>query len=148
MTKVLRDDSGQFLLLTGVIISIGMVILLIFLNQSSIAGHSSADSIMSFPKNDIRDIRNETIGEAYLIGERENKNTLHNTSMKMNMFNASFNQYASNVTRLFEEKGCSVNLTAVPALDNSTISNATIYIYYNNGETRYFENITVKIPQV
>jgi hypothetical protein len=143
-----RDDSGQFLLLTGVIISIGMVILLIFLNQSSIAGHSSADSIMSFPKSDIRDIRNETIGEAYLIGDRENKNTSHNSSMKMNMFNASFSQFASNVTRLYEEKGCLVNLTAVPALDNGTISNATISIYYNNGETLYFENVTVKIPEV
>ena len=64
MNPILKnDDSGQFILLTSIIVVVGMVIILVFLNQSLMAGHSSAESIMNFPKNDIRDIRSVTLSE-------------------------------------------------------------------------------------
>jgi aromatic ring-cleaving dioxygenase len=142
-----KDDSGQFLLLSGVIISLGLVILLIFVNQSSMGGYSSADSILSFPKNDIRDIRAETVYEAQAIGAGENLNQYlvgyDNTTrgpQRKAMYEQSFKWYADNVTRLMAEKGTVVNLNSTAGLDGQRISNATIRIYYNNGETKYSED--------
>ncbi|HTY91829.1 MAG TPA: hypothetical protein VMC84_11685 [Methanocella sp.] len=145
------DDSGQFLLLTGVVISIGMVILLIFLNQSSMGGYSSSDSIMSFPKNDIRDLRIETINEAISLGARENNNPYYgyNNStrgqIRSDMFNASFIGYASDIASLSARNGYLASVSAIPGVENQTISNATVSVYYNNGETMYNETLTVVI---
>lgn len=149
---MLKDDSGQFLLLSGVIISLGMVILLIFINQSSMAGHSSSDSIMSFPKNDIRDIRTETVEEVQWIALRENNNPYligYNATTRgphrQDMFNESFVRYAKDLSGLIAEKGCMVNVTCSPELNDQNISSAMIGIYYNNGETIYSEDFWVNI---
>ena len=136
--------------MTGVIISIGMVILLLFINQSSMAGHSSSDSIMSFPKNDIREIRTETIQEATYLGVNENNNQyLGNISprgqLRSDAFNTSFLYYASNLTNLTAVNGCLVNVSAMPSIDSDYIKNATISIYYNNGETMYNETMILNI---
>jgi hypothetical protein len=136
----------------GIIISIGMVILLIFVNQSSMGGRSSSDSILSFPKNDIRDIRAETISEAQLIAASENLNPYDmdydnstRGSHRQAMYNQSFKWYADNLTSLMAEKGTVVNLKSAPGLNDQKICNATVSIYYNNGETMYSEDFVVSI---
>jgi hypothetical protein len=154
--RMLREDtSGQFILLTGIIISIGMVILLLYLNQSSMAGHSSSDSIMSFPKNDIRDIRQETLAEAVALGIAENDNDHYEVSnaslrgqARMNGFNASFINYSRDLTNIYALEGCLVDVSAIPYLDNQSIKNASVCIYYYNSETLYSENTSVTIKQV
>jgi hypothetical protein len=150
MVKISHDDSGQFLLLTGIIISVGMIILLIFINQSSMGGYSSSDSIMNFPKNDIRDIRSETLSEAFAIGQLENNNLYAAFPMtkgqhRLDGFNASFNDYAWDIQNLTAANGCMVNVSAVPLIHNDTIANATIWIYYNNSETEYNETMVVNV---
>jgi hypothetical protein len=148
---MLKDDSGQFLLLSGIIISLGLVILLIFVSQSSVAGRSSSDSILSFPKNDIRDIRAETIAEVQSIGMGENLNpytsetNLTRGQHRQDMFNQSFERYATDLTGLMAEKGSVLNVKSVPEVKDQTISNATVSIYYYNGETRYYEKFRVSI---
>lgn len=148
-----RDDSGQFILLMSIIVAIGLVIVLVFLNQSMMAGHSSAVSIMEFPKNDIRDIRATTLDEAAAIGKSAN--------VKINasplaydddrdafgqMFDAQFTGYAAQVKELYAEEGTMVNISwasyvrEVKVSDTTLIypgDNATISLYYYNGETSY-----------
>lgn len=144
--RMVQDDSGQFLLLSAVIISLGLVILLIFVNQSSIAGHSSSESIMSFPKNDIRDIRAETVGEVKTISWSLNQfNNSTTGQQKIDTFNAEFARYAADIENLSAEKGCVVDVASVPQVKDKVIDNATVTIYYNNGETMYSEDFLVDI---
>lgn len=128
-----NDDSGQFLLLSAIIISVGMVILLVFINQSSMAGHSSSDSIMSFPKNDLRDISSETSNEIYQLGMAQNAST----------FNNSAALYAADIQSLYRQKGTLVNVSCIAGVNNTVVKNATLLIDYYDGETLYHENTTI-----
>jgi len=150
------DDSGQFILLMSIVVVIGMIILLVFFNQSLMAGHSSAESIMDFPKNDIRDLRSTTLSEATQIGNEANTyiNSSQNTSQSAfnNAFDANFNNYTSQLQEIFEEQGTTVEVYDNTSLMSVNLSNgktiylgysATINLYYNNGETSYDDNTTV-----
>lgn len=149
------DDSGQFILLMSIVVAIGLVIVLVFLNQSMMAGHSSSVSIMDFPKNDIRDIRAVTLDEASSIGSRSNAQIngsplvyLNDNDAFNHMFDVQFANYTTQVRDLYAEQGTIVDITntnavrQVPLGNNSTGyiypgDNTTISFYYYNGETSY-----------
>lgn len=127
-----------------------MIILLVFFNQSLMAGHSSAESITDFPKNDIRDFRAVVLNEALQIGNETNAeiNSSQNTDQGAfnSTFEAMFNTFISQTQEIFEEQGTTVGVSydnvVVPVTlsDNQTIYlgyNTTINLYYNNGETSY-----------
>ena len=157
MNSILKDDdSGQFILLMSVVVAIGLVILLVFLNQSMLAGHSSAQSIMDFPKNDIRDLRSATLSEAQFMVNNVNNQINsspssynNNTTAFDTLFNGSFNNYIQQVQSIFEAQGTFVNVTyqntVIPfnltyrnqSYNISYCNNTTINLYYNNGETSY-----------
>ncbi len=141
------DDSGQFILLMSVVVAIGLVILLVFFNQSLMAGYSSSQSIMDFPKNDIRDFRSETVSEAYILGNNINGNLLGNNDQNAfnNSFNDNFTRYRDQIQDLSMEHGTVVNVTWQNAVggQNYKCENITLNLYYNNGETSYGENTVV-----
>jgi hypothetical protein len=150
------DDSGQFILLMSIIVAIGMVIILIFFNQSLMAGHSSAQSIMDFPKDDIRDLKSETVNEAQALGLSANSGIMliknDSTTAFNDSFNGPFNTYIDQIQDIFAQQGTMVdvtyrvNLKPVAAPGNKTLyigENMTINLYYNNGETSYDDNNTV-----
>jgi hypothetical protein len=150
------DDSGQFILLMSIIVAIGLVIILVFLNQSLMAGYSSSQSIMNFPKNDIRDFRSVTVGEASQIGIETNSyiNSSHDTDPNAfnNTFSTKFSQFINQTEEIFQQQGTVVGVdynntvTPVTLSNNQTVymgDNTTINLYYNNGETSYDDNTTV-----
>jgi hypothetical protein len=137
------DNTGQWLLLMAVVVGAGMAILLVFINQSMMAGFASSGAILDFPKNDIREIRSETIGEATEIGKTENMDGTITLDEKKINFNAAFNQYCSDLTR-FYAPGAIVSVSCVDMKTNTlVIEKVTLKIYYNDGNTAYTENIDV-----
>jgi hypothetical protein len=150
-----KDDSGQFLLLTSIVVSIGLVILLIYMNQSSVAGHASSESIMNFPKNDIRELKAETVNQAYLtavdVNEDPSLGALGGTG-RQDAFNDSFKVYIAEVKSFYLEKGANVNITnlgcsfnASEAPANQTLQTVNLSIYYDDSETTYDEVDSVNI---
>jgi hypothetical protein len=150
------DDSGQFILLMSIIVAIGLVIILVFLNQSLMAGHSSAQSIMDFPKNDIRDFRSVTLSEASQIGAETNSyiNSTHDTDPNAfnNIYSTKFSQFINQTQEIFQQQGTTVGIDYNNSVMPVTLSDdrivylgdsATINLYYNNGETSYDDNTTV-----
>lgn len=138
------DDSGQWLLLGAMIIAVGLAVLIVFVNQSVLAGHSASASIMDFPKNDIREFRAETMNEAYLIGADANaKGT--NLNDRRARFKTSFGQYASDTVQAYAALGANVNIKYEEGLNLSvmpggqSLDNVTLLLYYNNGDTKYNE---------
>ncbi|WP_424357881.1 hypothetical protein [Methanocella sp. MCL-LM] len=142
------DNDGQWILLIAVIISIGMAVLLVFVNQSVLAGHSSATSIMDFPKNDIRDLRSETVSETYILGTRANE--APDFDKRKQWFDSNFTRFAKDESRLMEYRGAVLNVSYLNMGYNASahpnirqIENITLNIYYNNGNTMYNETTIV-----
>lgn len=139
------DSSGQWLLLMAVIAGVGMTVLLVYVNQSVMAGYASSGSMLDFPKNDLREIRAETINEATVIGT--SANTKGATILdKKNLFDADFKQYTDDLSRMYSMSGTHLVITydEIP-LSTLMIEKITLHIYYNNGETEYTENAVVYI---
>ena len=57
------NDDAQWIILMGFLISFSLFFLAIVINQSTVVGQTTAESVIEFPKNDIRDVRH-VIGES------------------------------------------------------------------------------------
>ena len=137
-----KDDSGQFLLLTSIVVAVGLVVLLIFINQSSFSGYSSSESIMNFPKNDIRDLRFATSAEVQQIGIAENNNPLA-TNRAADMV-SGMAKFGTNVHNLYAQQGNVVNVTCLAINPGESpgypyLDAVQIMLNYSNGDTTYGE---------
>lgn len=104
------NDDAQWIVLMGFLISFSFFFLALIINQSTVVGQTTAESVIEFPKNDIRDVR-------YVIGE----------SVK----SQNFNIVKNDITVL------SMNRKSSVVWYNNTTT--TIDIHYNNGVTAYNE---------
>ena len=112
------NDDAQWIILMGFLISFSFFFLALVINQSTVVGQTTAESVIEFPKNDIRDVR-------HVIGQ--SVNTMNFDVVKTDITVLSMNRKGS-----------------VVEYSNFTAANATyIQIHYNNGVTEYNENWTV-----
>ncbi len=51
------NEDAQWIVLMGFIVSFSLFFLAIVLNQSTVVGQTTAEGVLEFPKNDIRDLR-------------------------------------------------------------------------------------------
>ena len=111
------NDDAQWIILMGFIVSFSFFFLALVINQSTVVGQTTAESVIEFSKNDIRDIR-DVIGESVKSGNIDVVRT-DITVLSMN------------------------RKSAVLKYTNSSTTNPTmIDIHYNNGVTEYNENWT------
>ena len=104
------NEDAQWIVLMGFLVSFSFFFLALVINQSTVVGQTTAESVIEFPKNDIRDVR-------YVIGE----------SVK----SQNFNIVKNDITVL------SMNRKSSVVWYNNTTTN--IDIHYNNGVTAYNE---------
>jgi len=109
------NDDGQWIILMAFIISIGIFFIAILLNQSVLVGQTTAEAVLEFPKADIQDLRNEV----WVI----------------------FIRNESNIDEIIEDiKGISLSRKAA-VVDIESNTTGPWKIHYNNGITRYSEEI-------
>jgi hypothetical protein len=112
------NDDAQWIILMGFIVSFSLFFLAIVINQSTVVGQSTAESVIEFPKNDIRDIRE-------VIGESVDSDALPKIKEDISVISLQ-------------------RKSAVVWYANDTGTNTTIIeIHYNNGVTTYNETRTV-----
>ena len=105
------NDDAQWIVLMGFLVSFSFFFLALIINQSTVVGQTTAESVIEFPKNDIRDVR-QVIGES------------------VNLSN-NFDVVQSDIRVL------SINRKSSIVWYNNTTT--TIDIHYNNGVTAYNE---------
>jgi FKBP-type peptidyl-prolyl cis-trans isomerase 2 len=113
------SDDAQWIVLMGFLISFSFFFLAIVINQSTVVGQTTAESVIEFPKNDIRDVR-EIIGES--------------VNVSSNFDNVKSDIRVISMTR----KGAVVDYSHSMATNNTVID-----IHYNNGVTAYNETWTL-----
>ena len=112
------NDDAQWIVLMGFIVSFSFFFLALVINQSTIVGQTTAESVIEFPKNDIRDIRE-------VIGESVKSDDLHDINDDISVISMH-------------------RKSAVVKYTNDTGTNPTIIeIHYNNGVTAYNETWTL-----
>ena len=127
----LNDDTAQWIVLMGFIISFSLFFLAVILNQSTIVGQSTAEAVSEFPKEDIRGVRNVIMQSMF---------------MDPKPF-VGFPSPYSNKTMVQEEirilsmgrQNAMVDFTERQETDGIY---TYYYIHYNNGVTEYNENWT------
>ena len=112
------NDDAQWIILMGFLVSFSFFFLAIVINQSTVVGQTTAESVIEFPKNDIRDVR-QVIRQS------------------VNVPGPDFNIVRDDITVLsMNRKGSVVNYKYFTGSDNVMF----IQIHYNNGVTEYNEN--------
>ncbi len=128
----------------------GLGVIMILLNTAVLNGHSSMLSITSFPKNDIRDLRQLSISEAVLIVGEVNSNA--SITDKAGAFNLLYGQYVNETINLYHIRCALVNISYQPCVTSiavshdsfaSLITSVTITLAYSNSDTIYREYVSV-----
>jgi hypothetical protein len=107
------NDDAQWIVLMGFLVSFSFFFLAMVINQSTVVGQTTAESVIEFPKNDIRDIRDVIIRNTTFSNEQAVKADIVSISMS--------------------RKNAVVNYTAGYRYAD---------IHYNNGVTVYDETWT------
>jgi hypothetical protein len=115
------NDDAQWIVLMGFIVSFSFFFLAMVINQSTVVGQTTAESVIEFPKSDIRDTREVAIESADSINLPVMQSDV--TIISLDKMNAV------------------VDYTIVPA-SPPLRPYMNIYIHYNNGVTEFNENWT------
>ena len=118
------NDDAQWIILMGFLVSFGLFFLALIINQSTVVGQTTAESVVEFPKNDIRDIR-------HVIKEHAENNGVINDRVHHDIINISI-----------QRKGAVVNYTLNTQYYQRLDAYNHSLIHYNNGVTTYSENWT------
>lgn len=116
------NDEAQWIVLMGFVVSFSLFFLAMILNQSTVVGQTTAESVLEFPKNDIRDVRSVIIQSASL------------PDAKLKIVQTDIRTIA------FSRKGAVVTYTRTPP--TASDSHTYISLHYNNGVTSYNETWT------
>jgi len=111
------NDDAQWIILMGFLVSFSFFFLALVINQSTVVGQSTSESVIEFPKNDIRDVRGVVIQSI----SASNTNIVSNDISVLSL------------TR----KNAVVNYSTFHDINHTFID-----MHYNNGVTEYNENWT------
>jgi hypothetical protein len=53
------NEDGQWIVLMGLLVAVGIFFLALVINQSALVGQTTSEAVLEFPKNEIRDIKCE-----------------------------------------------------------------------------------------
>jgi hypothetical protein len=128
----LSDDSAQWIVLMGFIISFSLFFLAVVLNQSTVVGQTTAEAVSEFPKEDIRGVRN-VIVESMFMSMNEPNPSIYNNKTHVQEEIRILSQGRQNAI---------VDFQAIPEPEGKF---TYYYIHYNNGVSAY--NESWKFPQ-
>ncbi len=111
------NDNAQWIVLMGFLVSLSLFFLAILINQSTLVGQTTAEGIIEFPKNDIRNAREAILNIAGEGDDPDLKEDIRNISLARN--------------------------NAVLTYDIIGVPSERVRIYFNNGITVYRETVYV-----
>ena len=120
------NDDAQWIILMGFLVSFSLFFLALVINQSTVVGQTTAESVIEFPKYDIRDIN-------HVIKEHAGINGAIGDPV-----------YDDIISLSIQRKDAVVNYTLSTTFTRSSTEDERNYsmIHYNNGVTAYSENWT------
>jgi hypothetical protein len=115
------NDDAQWIILMGFLVSFSFFFLALVINQSTVVGQTTAESVIEFPKNDIRDVHEVIIENSRI------SNDLNRSIVQTDIREISKKRLDSIVNSSFRLPN--------PPADTKTYAE----IHFNNGVTEYNE---------
>ncbi|MFY1644025.1 hypothetical protein ACK11Z_09825, partial [Methanoculleus bourgensis] len=114
--------------LMGLLVAVALFFLALIVNQSALVGQTTAEAVLEFPKNDIRDLREAVFD--YVRDYEALRNNGYDDDVKNDVIAISL-----------ERKNAVVNFTVGEKRDVSGRQLHPVTIHYNNGVTEYDETV-------
>lgn len=114
----MNNRKGQWIILSGLILALGLVSLVILLNQAMSAGYKVSAAETDFPNREITEIYEETLRTAKLV---------NNISLDDNSFNNNMTDFAKNISNIYASHGVLVEINVTK--QSSNIANLTMHYY-------------------
>jgi hypothetical protein len=123
------NEDAQWIVLMGFVVSFSFFFLAMVLNQSTVVGQTTAEAVIEFPKNDIRDVRS-VITESALLYTSKEIDSSHAIILQDDIQSLALSR-----------KDAVVWYTPINAIVTPTASDPRTHIdiHYNNGVTSYNE---------
>lgn len=146
MESLKKDTCGQWIALSGLVISIILISLAALASQAIIAGYHSSNAALEFPKEDIRELNSNTADSAKIIKNLSfDLNATNNQTIPV-IYESLFNNYSAQIEGLYAAHGQTVDVSLVSV--NSTngtygihdIDLVFVNMTYNDGRVLYRAN--------
>jgi hypothetical protein len=147
MASLINDTKGQWITLSGLTISLSLVIVAIIINQSAVTEYYSSYAVMEFPKEQIRELKTQTQETARSAAQHAwvlNNNT--SNKAVFDNFTILINNYSEQVGTIYAIHGRTVNIAIFNNTlenDNYTYTPSNIPIF--NSTNHKIENIWLNI---
>ena len=122
------NEDGQWIVLMGLLVAVALFFLALIVNQSALVGQTTAEGVLEFPKNDIRDLREAVFD--YVRDYEALRNNGYDDDVKNDVIAISL-----------ERKNAVVNFAVGEKRDVSGRDLRLVEIHYNNGVTEYDETV-------
>lgn len=138
----LRDDTkGQWIALSGLVISLIIISLALLANQAVIAGYYSSNAALELPKEDIRELNLQTRENAKMVMDLSYEiNSSSNQSMST-LYTGLFSDCSEQMRYLYAVHGESIDVSLVNVTYNTTGTSVTGQVWANitfdDGKTDY-----------
>ncbi|WP_094227900.1 hypothetical protein [Methanolobus psychrotolerans] len=143
MESMRKNTKGQWIALSGLVISLILIGLAALANQAAIAGYHSSNAALEFPKENIRELNSHTRDNARIIKDLSFEiNSTSNETIPF-IFEQLFDNYSTQIQNLYASHGETADVSLVSI--NSTngtfgiddIDLIFVNITYNDGSTHY-----------
>jgi hypothetical protein len=121
------NEEGQWIVLMGLLVAVGIFFLALIINQSALVGQTTAEGVLEFPKNDIRDLREAIFDYVDRFG---NANNPSSQAVRQDIIAISL-----------ERKNAVVDFDVESPQNISGRLLYPVTIHYNNGVTKYDERV-------
>ncbi|WP_244987736.1 hypothetical protein [Methanoculleus chikugoensis] len=118
------NEDGQWIVLMGLLVAVGLFFLALIINQSVLVGQTTAEGVLEFPKNDIRDLREAVFDYVDKFGDAGDAGVKEDI-----------------VAISLERKNAVVDFSVEPQVEVSGHYLHPVTIHYYNGVTEYNENV-------
>jgi hypothetical protein len=143
MDNLKNNNNGQWIALSGLVISLIIISLAVLANQAIISGYYSSDAALDFPKENIRELRLQTWENAALAKNMAYCiNATSNESVR-GIYAGIFNNCSLQMEDLYGIHGetAGIEIMSINSSSNSTnvsdIDIVKVNITYANGKTLY-----------
>ena len=113
----MNNQKGQWIILSGLVLALGLVSLVILLNQAMSAGYKVSAAETDFPSREITEIYEETVRTAKLVQSKSLE------------FDKNMTDYATNISRIYASHGVFVDINVMEHSSFPNIANITMHYY-------------------
>ena len=115
----MTNRKGQWIILSGLILALGLVSLVIILNQAMSAGYKVSTAEIDFPNRAITELYEETVRTAELV----------HSEMSSSKFNDSMKDYAIDISNIYASHDVLVDINVTLYEPSPNIANITMHYY-------------------